>query len=224
MIRTLAAILILALPVIVHAEPPCHPTTDINDQERTKLKHRDSSSDTPTNATVAQMLKWGFPPHLDQSAIRLSEDPIDAREGNVYKISGRIWRVGREANDCDYHLELGALNKASAYDRVIVEIPQESHHARKDLLDLLPAKTRSSLLNAKDGKDIRIDIAAGPKVTVTGLSYYDGAHYSPNWKTNAPGNCNYNANQRHKRGNKHGSCAVGTIWELHPVWEIASVP
>ncbi len=85
----------------------------------------------------------------------------------------------------------------------------------------MPPAKRKLLLNAKDGDDVSFVLTDGPVLTVTGLAFYDGTHYSLNWKT-AKGTCSFTAAQRHRRGNKHGTCAVGTIWELHPVWAVSA--
>jgi hypothetical protein len=43
-------------------------------------------------------------------------------------------------------------------------------------------------------------------LTVTGFGFYDTAHYSK---------------KDPKKGHGHGTKLVGTLWELHPFWEIA---
>lgn len=188
----------LALAPLAHADVPCSPTTPVADQIRTSLKHRTSGlqSVALNTTSVPDMLSWPNP-----SQISRANSPIDPRENQAFRLSGDLWRIVIEDNDCDFHLELAAPGAGSSADRVIVEIPQGPPFT--DLRN----RIQQALADAHDGnigttgKTLKKSIP----VTVSGLAFFDAFHFS---RTNP------------KRGNKHGTKFVGTIWELHPVFDL----
>ena len=173
--------------------------------------------------TVAKMLQWGFPAQIDDAATRTSETSIGDHEKNIYTVEGSLWRLVLEGNDCDLHLELAGVGKGKLANRVIVEIPQANTTARNDLVAGLTQSDRDKLLHHQPNSSITLSHPI--KLRVTGYGFYDTYHYSTNWQSSTPhAPCNFSKAAVHKRGNKHGSCAVGTIWELHPVWKVEVLP
>jgi hypothetical protein len=145
------------------------------------------------------MLMWEAPAKaLSSPAARRSNNPIDPKESQVFSVEGDLWRVAVEANDCDLHLELSAPGAGPAADRIIVEISQDPPYAA----------TRRALLRHLAANHITI---GGPVLTkplrvhVTGFAFYDAFHF-------------YSADPQ--RGHDHGTAFVGTLWEIHPVWQV----
>lgn len=188
----------LALAPLAHADVPCSPTTPVANQIRTSLKHRSGGFQTVTLkiTTVSDMLSWPNP-----SRISRANAPIDPRENQAFRLSGDLWRIVMEGNDCDFHLEIAAPGSDSSADRVIVEIPQGPPFTA------LRNQIQQALSNAHEGsigttgKTLKKSIP----LTVSGLAFFDAFHFS---RTNP------------KRGNNHGTKFVGTIWELHPVFAL----
>jgi len=169
------------------------------------------------------MLAWGFPASIDSDATRNSQKAIDDKEAQVFTLTGNLWRIGLEGNDCDIHMELSDVSGGKASERVIAEIPPENEQARTQLLDLLGAADRQKILNEQPdekGSYRFINLAHPVGIRVTGYGFYDAAHYSRSWKASQGGRCHFTPEEVHKRGNSHGTCAVATLWELHPVWSV----
>lgn len=132
----------------------------------------------------------------------------------------------QEGNDCDFHLEIAGVGKGKAAQRVIAEIPAEDTAAREQLLALLLADTRSKLLNAQPdskGNYRKLNLTQAVPMKVTGYAFFDAHHYSVNWKNSKGGSCHFTPQQVHHRGSSHGTCYVGSIWELHPIWKVERV-
>ncbi|MGD0696525.1 MAG: hypothetical protein ABSB82_17025 [Terriglobia bacterium] len=213
------------LPCLMAQEAPktCRPTTAIDSQERHTMKHRPSGPANGTQSTVPDMLAWGFPANIDSKATRSSQEAIDNKETQVFTLTGNLWRIGLEGNDCDIHMELSDVSGDKASQRVIAEIPQENEQARTQVLDLLGAADRQKILNEQPdekGNYRFINLTHQVEIRVTGYAFYDATHYSRNWKASKGGNCHFTPEEVHQRGNSHGTCAVGTLWELHPVWSV----
>ncbi len=121
----------------------------------------------------------------------------------------------------DLHLELSDPDKGKSADRVIVEIPQEYTGTRDGLLALLPERERLRITNARPnskGNYRPVTLRSPLRIRVTGYAFYDAYHYLVRWQTSKPSRCDFSPEQLHQRGRDHGTCNVGTIWELHPVW------
>ena len=147
------------------------------------------------------MLQWAPPAGVTTLKQRRLDQPFPPRENEVYTLEGDLWRVKLEDNDCDFHLELSAPGKPKTAPRIIAEIPQGEPflEAREKVLEMLTAHGYSVTM----GKPIDLDEPL--RVKVIGYAFYDSAHFS---KKNA------------KKGHGHGTKYVGTLWEIHPVWEI----
>ncbi|MGA8144235.1 MAG: hypothetical protein WB987_10135 [Candidatus Acidiferrales bacterium] len=196
---------LIAIPIQARSQDiVCTGSTPIASQARTSMKHRNPPTSTtqPKNATVSQVLSWAAPPDIANVKTRRSNQSIDPREDQGFTIDGDLWRVIVEDNDCDFHLELATPGQPKTASRIIVEVPQGDAFlaARKLLLEELTANGYELSV----GKSITLDEPL--RVTVTGFAFYDAAHYS---KKNP------------KKGHSHGTAFVGTLWELHPVWNIS---
>ena len=205
------------------AESPCTPSTPVANQKRTGMKHRvPASSGTHVEATtVAEMISWEQPDELTDRDVRSSNSPIDPREEEVLTLEGDLWRIAEEANDCDYHLEISAPGKNKKADRVIVEVPNDVAftESRNNVLAALSAADRTKLENSGEAV-----LDQSVRLKLTGYAFFDAFHYSPHFSPAHPGKCHFTKAQKLQRGNSHGTCAVATLWELHPVWKLSSTP
>ena len=176
----------------------CAPTTALERQFRTRMKHR-APGPAGAPVSVAAMLAWPTPRGVASFATRAQESPVDARESRAFTVEGDLWRVKVEDNDCDLHLELVAPGAAADAPRVIAEVPTGPGYdaARAAILAAVRLPT------ARGGD--RIDLATPVRVRLTGYAFWDGAHW-----------CRSNA----ARGCGHGTPQVATLWELHPVWRV----
>ena len=149
--------------------------------------------------TVAEMLSWGTPAGVESRAGRLRDVAIDSREDQAFELEGDIWRAKLSDDDCDLHMEIAAHGAGRTADRVIVEIPQGAAFlkARDAVLQAL-GEGRVHL-----GKAIKLENPI--PVRLTGYAFFDAVHYRRTMPV---------------RGKSHGTRYVGTMWELHPVWNI----
>jgi hypothetical protein len=192
-------LLLIALTTFANADVPCSPTTPVANQIRTSLKHRTTGFQNVGLRTVSveDMLAWPNPINISRS-----DNPIDPRENQEFTLSGDLWRVAIEDNDCDFHLEIAPTGAGNAADRVIVEIPQGAPFTA------LRNRLQKALDDAQDGaiSTSATTLKHSIPITVSGLAFFDAFHYS---KKNP------------KRGHGHGTKFVGTIWELHPVFAVS---
>jgi hypothetical protein len=173
----------------------------IASRDRTRVKNRlPALQVAPQIVQVAGMLGWPPPPGAEDDAVRMSNSPVDLREGNVYTVEGDVWRGKLEDNDCDLHVEMSAPGGSIDDDRVILEIPfaPEFATARQALIRALGC----SPTGCSEGR--AINLRAPVRMRMTGLSFWDGVH----WSRKDP-----------QRGHGHGTTKVGSLWELHPVWQ-----
>jgi hypothetical protein len=218
----------LTTTLLAQSDAPktCSPSTDIKTQPRTAVKHRKTSLANPQQTSVPEILNWTIPAKIGLRQTRTSETTIDDHENGVYIFEGSLWRIGLEGNDCDLHLELADVGKGNKANRVIVEIPKEDEDARNKLLAALSKADRDKLLNLTPDahRNYRaMNLKDSVHLRVTGLGFFDTHHYVVNWQNSLGGNCKFTPPQVHKRGNNHGTCAVGTVWELHPAWSVEVV-
>src|ERR1043165_2033570 len=199
---TLVLSLFLLAPALVRADIQCSPTTPKGSQARTKVKHRATPSTDAEDTSVADMITWKVPANLQDPQVRRANTTIDAREKRVFTVSGDLWRVKIEDNDCDFHLELSAPGGSSTDDRVIVEIPQEHKAIRNALIKAIKDSGRGDLTSQR-----RLDFETAMPITVTGLAFFDATH----WSKKNP-----------KKGSGHGTEFVATLWELHPVFSLTT--
>jgi hypothetical protein len=195
-----AVLMVLMLSTLSWTDVVCSPTTAIDHQSRTQLKHRGPGVQNVslTQVTVEDMLNWPNPTQI----VRTSNSPIDNRENQAFTLIGDIWRVKVEDNDCDFHVEMSDPGNSQDADRVIVEIPQGPRFVqiRNSLIAALIAAGEGDLTHKKS-----VDLNNSIRASATGFAFFDAFHYSHN---------------NPKRGHGHGTPKVATIWELHPVWQL----
>jgi hypothetical protein len=71
-------LLFLAQALSAQADLPCDPSTPLQKQSRTEMKHRKPASNGTMIAetTVAEMLNWDTPEDIADRQVRTSESPI----------------------------------------------------------------------------------------------------------------------------------------------------
>jgi hypothetical protein len=197
----LCARLVAASPTEVAPLPT--PTTAIENQSRTSLKHR--KHPLLYHVFLADVsdiiaLNKSLPDGVANASVRKRDVPISSIEREVYTVEGDLWRVKMEDNDDEYHLEISARGAKRTANRIIVEIPPDPGYkaTRLKLLSLLPSEY---VFKPKTTRDFKQPIP----VRVTGYAFFDGHHWS----------------KKSLRGNKHGTAYTATLWEIHPVWKIA---
>src|SRR6266849_3644471 len=219
-----AALLVVVVAPLTRAQngPSCDPSTPLDKQKRTEMKHRKAASQgtNVTTTTVAEILGWDQPDDLANRDVRNSNSSIDPREEDVFEFEADLWRIAQEANDCDYHLELTMPGKPKTADRVIVEIPNDQGYssARQAVLESLAPADRDTL-NSQGEVVLKNPV----RLKLTGYAFFDAFHYTSRYDPAKPGTCKFTKAQKLQRGNNHGTCAVGTLWELHPVWKAVPV-
>lgn len=207
MLRSLLLLTLLLqfmVPPVEAQDIACNPSTPIEKQSRTKMKHRAPAATdvSVTGTTVAEMLKWPAPAKVHKIKVREQDTAITPRENEVFRLEASLWRVKIEDNDCDFHLEVSDRGQGINASRVIVEIPQGAAFTtpRQDLVNALE-KAAHGTPNTKKA----IDLKKSLDVVVTGYAFYDAAHYSA---------------KNPLVGKNHGTKRVRTLWELHPIWDI----
>lgn len=200
----------------------CEPSTAVAKQKRTDMKHRKPASKgtQATATTVAEILDWDTPEDISDKEVKNSNAPIDELEDEVFEVEGKLWRVALEANDCDYHLELSGPGGDAKSLRIILEIPDDPGYAtaRKNLLEALEQSDREKLENSGN-----VVLQNPVRLKLRGYGFFDSFHYSAKFNPAKPGRCKFTKAQKLKRGNGHGTCSVGTLWELHPVWKLEAL-
>jgi hypothetical protein len=192
-------LLIAAFTSLANADVPCTPSTPVESQIRTSLKHRTTGFQNVALRTtsVEDMLSWPNPAQISRA-----DTPIDPLENEEFTLSGDLWRVAIEGNDCDFHLEIAPSGAGSNADRVIVEIPQGQPFTElRNRLQKALADAHENAISASSSA-----LKHSIPVTVSGLAFFDAFHFSK---------------KDPKRGHGHGTKFVGTIWELHPVFALS---
>lgn len=183
------------------------PTTPPNKQARATVKKKKPANDiTVSNITVSDLFNWNLPADIANPKVRNSKKPIDPHEEKAFTLTGDLWRVKFEMNDCDFHLELTKPGGDANDNRIIVEIPARDFatDARTAILDKR-AEMKSAKLMKKNGSDFKKPV----RVTLTGVGFFDATH----WTKKKP-----------KVGHGHGTKFVKTLWELHPVFNVEFLP
>lgn len=138
-------------------------------------------------------------------------------EDTLVTISGWLYLVGFESDDCDFHIQISPQPRTSTNpptkddNCIIVEVPSGQYATaiasqvegvRQWVIDNLLGKTAPTIGS--------VHVMTHPVyVTVTGALFYDDAH-------------EYLANGGTGRGKK--GMESNTLWELHPVTSIAFAP
>jgi hypothetical protein len=178
------------------------PTTKLENQSRTALKHR--KRPLLYHVFLAKVsdivaLNQQLPVGVKSASVRKQNVPISPVERNVYTVEGNLWGVKMEANDDEYHLEISARGVGKTANRIIVEVPPDPSYAntRRKLLSMLPG---NYVFKPNTTRKFEQPIP----VRVTGYAFFDGHHWT----------------KKSIRGNKHGTAAVATLWEIHPAWRV----
>ncbi|MGA8087719.1 MAG: hypothetical protein WCA10_10455 [Terracidiphilus sp.] len=146
---------------------------------------------------------------------RINDQPV--KENKLVTISGWLYLVAFEADDCDFHIQLSPQphtisNPPTTDDNcIIVEVPSGEYATEisaqvEGVRDWVVLK----LLHNTEPKIGSVHVMKNPVyVTVTGALFYDDDHeYKPDHTTG-----------RGKKG-----MASKTLWEVHPVISIAFAP
>ena len=173
---------------------PCVCTVLPENRYRTEMKNRQPNSAPAKVITVQEMLAWDMPAGFEDKKVRGSLEAIPGQEQTVWVVEGWIQLAKLEDDDCDLHMEV--TQERDSTDRVIFEIPQGPEYQQ----------ARQRLLTALGGTISNHKTKMQPlHIRATGFGFVDSAHYSKS---------------EPKKGHAHGSVAVQTLWELHPVWGI----
>ncbi len=149
-----------------------------------------------------------------QSA-RITDQPV--KEDTLVTVSGWLYLVAFESDDCDFHIQISPQPRTSADpptkddNCMIVEVPSGQYATgiadqvegvRQWVIDNLLQKTAPEIGS--------VHVMQHPVfVTVTGALFYDDAHvYLPDGGT----------------GRGKAGMASKTLWELHPVTSLAFAP
>jgi hypothetical protein len=146
-----------------------------------------------------------------QSA-RIMDQPV--KEDTLVTISGWLYLVGFESDDCDFHIQISRQPRTSA-DKptkddncMIVEVPSGQYATSiADKVEGVRQWVIDNLLGKIEPKIGSVHVMSHPVfVTVTGALFYDDGHsYLPDGSTG-----------RGKEGMESK-----TLWELHPVTSLA---
>jgi len=135
-------------------------------------------------------------------------------EDVIVTLSGYLYLVGFESDDCDFHIQISpqprtSTDKPTPEDNcIIVEAPSGQYAVSiKDQVEGVRQWIVDNLLKKTAPTIGSVHVMAHPVyVTVTGALFYDDAH-------------EYLANGSTGRGKEHMDSK--TLWELHPVTSIA---
>lgn len=174
----------------------CVPTVAVEKSHRTKMKHRIVFPPTTVPLTVGELLGWAPPTGFADKNVRKRDEPIDPREANAYTVDAIVYLAKLSEDDCDIHMELGL----SPTERFVVEIPNNA--------TFTTARAEIERLLGKPLTENPIRPTKVVRVTVSGMAFWDSSHF---------------ATKDTRRGFNHGSAAVQTLWELHPVFSAKAV-
>jgi len=146
---------------------------------------------------------------------RIMDQPV--KEDTLVTISGYLYLVGFESDDCDFHIQISPQPRTSANpptkddNCIIVEAPSGQYATSiADQVEGVRQWVIDNLLGKTDPKIGSVHVMQHPVyVTVTGALFYDDAH-------------TYQANGGTGRGKK--GMESDTLWELHPVTSIKFAP
>jgi hypothetical protein len=187
--------------------------------------------DKPKRVKLTDLVKLKNPPGVTNKdkdfadkRIPAFENPLGVKEGDLVSVTGFLFLVATEDNDCEYHIQISAtvpdFASASSSDPVILEDSMIVEVARPDAI--ADAKLRQAVedtrafirdkLKIKNGKGGNEPSGRGILMThpvfvrVSGQLFFDDAHLLKDGGSQARG----------KRGLR-----TNTLWELHPVYAIS---
>jgi hypothetical protein len=184
---------------------------------KTSVPANPNYSKTKT-VTLADITKLGNPPGAKnndpkyQSArIPAFQNSVGVKEGDFLTVSGYLYLVATEDNDCEYHIQLTdqprtTTNKPTASDLcVIVEVARPDSFSDPELQKRAQAVRgliKTKLVANKEPVSGGNVMQHAVYVQVTGQLFFDDAHLKSDGTPEPRG----------KRGMKSN-----TLWELHPV-------
>lgn len=184
------------------ADCNCGVTKGNHERVFLKDRHKPDAGYKSQTVRIGKMInQWDLPGHYEKD-----DTTTFPREKKIYKVKGYLRIAKIEDNDCDFHLEIGE-SESGDHDRIIAEIPntQEYCSLRDKFIDELKNKFGLNKAVNKEGIVFGEDTDEVPVITITGFGFLDASHKS---KKNP------------KKGNRHGSADVMTLWEIHPVFEV----
>jgi len=146
---------------------------------------------------------------------RITDQPV--KEDTLVTISGWLYLVAFESDDCDFHIQISPQPRSSADpptkddDCIIVEVPSGQYATTiADQVEEVRQWVIDHLLQKTAPKIGSVHVMQHPVfVAVTGALFYDDAHeYLPDGTTG-----------RGKKG-----MVSRTLWELHPVTALKFAP
>jgi len=212
---TLLACVCLILAVTVFASPlPCAN----HGKERWPIKITVPANAKPQGMTLGDALKLQRLTDVKKddpryATVRMMDQPI--KEDTMASISGWLYLVAFESDDCDFHFQLspqpitGIPTKQD--DSMIVEVPSGEYATTiSSQVEGVRQWVIDKLLAGNPPKIGSVHVMAhSVYVTVTGALFYDDAHV-------------YEADGSTGRGKK--GLESKTLWELHPVTAMAFAP
>ena len=114
--------LILALLAATRLTPAlvCAPTTLLERQFCSGMKHRAQGPRLGAETTASQLMAWPPPTGVADIAVRRRDSPIDPRDERVVVLESDLWRVKVEDNDGDLDWVAGAPGRGEER-RIIAE-------------------------------------------------------------------------------------------------------
>jgi hypothetical protein len=146
---------------------------------------------------------------------RITDQPV--KEDTLVTVSGWLYLVAFEGDDCDFHIQISPQPRTSADpptkddNSMIVEVPSGQYAtSMADQVEGVRQWVIDNLLQKTPPKIGSVHVMQHPVyVTVTGALFYDDAHvYLPDGGTG-----------RGKKG-----LESKTLWELHPVTSLGFAP
>jgi hypothetical protein len=146
---------------------------------------------------------------------RITDQPV--KEDKLVTISGWLYLVAFEADDCDFHIQISPQPRTSANpptkddNCIIVEVPSGQYATEISAqVEGVRQWVIDNLLGKAAPKIGTVHVMQHPVyVTVTGALFYDDAHV-------------YEKDGSTGRGKK--GMESKTLWELHPVTSMAFAP
>jgi hypothetical protein len=143
---------------------------------------------------------------------RIMDQPV--KEDTLVTLSGWLYLVGFESDDCDFHIQISPQPRTSTNpptkddNCMIVEVPSGQYATTiADKVEEVRQWVVDNLLGKTDPTIGSVHVMHNPVyVTVTGALFYDDGH-------------DYLASGGTGRGKK--GMESNTLWELHPVISIA---
>lgn len=156
---------------------------------------------------------------FESSRIPAFSNPLKVREGDFVTLSGYLYLVATEDNDCEYHIQISdqprtTTNKPAAGDQcVIVEIGRPDAIPDADLskrADTVRSYIRTKLLQNKEpSSTTHGSVMQHPVyVKVSGQLFFDDAHLKSDGTSQPRGK---------------GGMSTATLWELHPIYDLQIV-